>query len=112
MRLVRPGIVGAAVLLALHVFMLAGVDIGHPHPATIAVNLDHGEAHDAAAVSPPTRGHSMAVACLAVLAGLLLCHAVSVVTQRRLRPLAVTPAAAPVMTPPTPPPIALGISRT
>jgi hypothetical protein len=112
MRLVRPGIVGAAVLLALHVFMLAGVDIGHPHPATIAVTPDHGEAHDAAAVAPRTRGHSMAVACLAVLAGLLLCHAVSVVTQRRLRPLAVTPAAAPVMTPPTPPPIALGISRT
>jgi hypothetical protein len=54
----------------------------------------------------------MALACLAVLAGLLLCHAVSAVTQRHLRLLAVTPAAAPVLTPPTPPPIALGISRT
>jgi hypothetical protein len=54
----------------------------------------------------------MALACLAVLAGLLLCHEVSAVIQRRLRPLAITPAAAPVLTPPTPPPIALGISRT
>ena len=72
MRLVRPGIVGAAVLLALHVFMLAGVDIGHPRPATIAVTMDHGEPHDAAAVAPPTPGHPMAVACLAVLAGLPL----------------------------------------
>jgi hypothetical protein len=112
MRLVRPGIVGAAVLLALHVFMLAGVDIGHPRPATIAVTMDHGEPHDAAAVAPPTPGHPMAVACLAVLAGLLLWQMRSGVARRRLQPLAVTPAAAPVMTPPTPPPIALGISQT
>ena len=111
MRLLRPSL-GAAVLLALHVFMLAGVEIGHLHPATIAVTLDHGEVHDAAAVAPPTRGHSMALACLAVLAGLLLCHAVSVVTPRRLGSLADTPAAAPVLTPPTPPPITFGISRT
>jgi len=112
MRLVRPGIVGAAVLLAVHVFMLAGVDIGHAHPATIAVTMHQGEAHAAPVVAPPTRGHSMAVACLAVLAGLLLWQVMSGVAQRRRRPLAVKPPAAPVMTPPTPPPIGLGISRT
>jgi len=54
----------------------------------------------------------MAVACLAVLAGLLLSHVMSAVTQRRLQPPAVKPAAAPMLKPPTPPPIALGISRT
>jgi hypothetical protein len=112
MRLVRPGIVGAAVLLALHIFMLAGIDIGHPSPAAITVTLHHGEAQDAAAVAPSTRGHSMAVACLAVLAGLLLWDMPSAVTQRRLQPLDVTPPAAPVRKPPTPPPVALGISRT
>ena len=103
---------GAAVLLALHVFMLAGVDIGHPHPAAITVTVHHGEPHDAAAVAPPTRGHSMAVACLAVLAGLLLWQLLPAVSQRRRQPLAGTPPAAPVTTPPTPPPITLGISRT
>ena len=112
MRLLRPSIVGAAVLLALHVFMLAGVDLGHPRPLAIAIAVDHGEDHDGPVVATPTGGHSMALACLAVLAGLLLWHAVSVLTPRRLKPLAVTPAAAPVLTPPTPPPIALGISRT
>jgi hypothetical protein len=54
----------------------------------------------------------MAVACLAVLAGLLLWQMRSGVARRRLQPLAVTPAAAPMLTPPTPPPIALGISQT
>jgi hypothetical protein len=111
MRLLRPGIIGAAVLLALHVFMLAGVAIGHPRPA-VAIAVDHGEDHHAPVVAAPTGGHSMALACLAVLAGLLLCHAVSVVTPRRLGSLADTPAAAPVLTPPTPPPITFGISRT
>jgi len=112
MRLARPGIIGAAVQLTLHVFMLAGIDIGHPSPAAITVTLHHGEAQDAAAVAPPTREHSMAVACLAVLAGLLLSHVMSAVTQRRLQPPAVKPPAAPMLKPPTPPPIALGISRT
>jgi hypothetical protein len=31
MRWGRLGIVGAAVLLALHVVVLGGVDLGHPH---------------------------------------------------------------------------------
>ena len=112
MRLARPWIGAAAVLLALHVFMLAGIDIGHPNPVPTAITMDHDQAHDSAAVAPPTRRHSMAVACLAVLAGLLLWYVIAAVTQRRLQPLAIKPPAAPVMKPPTPPPIALGISRT
>jgi hypothetical protein len=50
MQLLRPGIIGAAVLLALHVFMLAGVDIGHPRPA-VAIAVDHGEDHHAPVVA-------------------------------------------------------------
>jgi hypothetical protein len=54
----------------------------------------------------------MAVACLALLAGLLLWQLLSAVPQRRRQPLAGKPPAAPVSTPPTPPPITLAISRT
>jgi hypothetical protein len=111
MRLARPGILGAATLLALHVFMLAGVDIGHPHPVATAIAVDQHQVHAAPAVATPARGHSMAVGCLAMLAGLLLWRMMSAVTQRRRQPLAVKPPAAPVLIPPTPPPIELGISR-
>jgi hypothetical protein len=41
MRWVRLGIVGAAMLLALHVDMLAGVGLGHPHVLVTAAILDH-----------------------------------------------------------------------
>jgi len=110
MRWVRPGIVGAAMLLALHALMLTGIDIGHPSPTAITVTPRHSEAHDAAAVALLARGHSMAVACLAVLAVPLLWQVLAAVLQRRLQPPAVKPPAAPMMQPPTRPPVALGIS--
>jgi len=110
MRLARPGIVGAAMLLALHVVMLAGVDSGHHWPVSVVVDL--GQGPDVLAVARPSGGHSVAVACLAVLAGLLLWHVVAACTRRCCQPLTVKLPAAPVLTPPTPPPIALGVSRT
>jgi hypothetical protein len=110
MRWARLGIVGASVLLALHVVVLAGVDLGHLHPLATATILDHQPAHQAPGVARPTRGPSMTVACLAMLAGLLL--ATSTVTWRRRQPLAVAPPAAAVPTPPTPPPITLGVCRS
>jgi hypothetical protein len=110
MRWVRLGIVGAAVLLALHVVMLAGVDLGHPHVLVTAPTLDHQQAHPAPTIADPSRGPSMTVACLAMLAGLLLVHATSPATWRRCPPPVVTPPTAPVPTPPTPPPITLGVS--
>jgi Adenylate and Guanylate cyclase catalytic domain len=60
----------------------------------------------------PSRMPSMTVACLAMIAGLLLLHATSPATWRRRQLLVVTPPAAPVSTPPTPPPITLGVSRS
>lgn len=112
MRWVRLGIVGAAVLLALHVVMFAGVDLGHPHPLVTAITVDQPQAHQGPAVARPTRGPSKTVACLAMLAGLLLAHTTSPASRRRRQPLAVTPPAAPVPIPPTPPPITLGVSRS
>jgi hypothetical protein len=53
----------------------------------------------------------MTVACFATLAGLLV-HVASPTSYRRHQPLAVTPPAAPVLTPPTPPPITLGVSQS
>jgi hypothetical protein len=111
MRCARLGIVGAAVLLALHVVMFAGVDLGHPHPLVTAITVDQQQAHHGPAVARPPRAPSMTVACLAMLAGLLLAHTTSPATSRRRQPLAVTPPAAPVPIPPTPPPITLGVSR-
>jgi len=98
-------------LLALHVVMLAGVDLGHPHPLVTALTLDHQQAHQALAVARPSRGSSMTMACLAMLAGLLV-HATSPIMWHRRQPLASTPPAAPVPTPPTPPPLTLGVSRS
>jgi hypothetical protein len=112
MRWVRLGIVGAAVLVALHVDMLAGVDLGHPHMLATAPILDHQPARQAATVAHPSPEPAMTVACHAVLAGLLLVHATSLATWRHRHPPAVTPPAAPVPLPPTPPPITLGISRS
>jgi hypothetical protein len=77
-----------------------------------ARTVDQQQAHQGPAVAQPPRGQSMTVACLAMLAGLLLVHATTTATWRRHQPLAVTPPAAPVPTPPTPPPITLGISRS
>jgi hypothetical protein len=112
MRWVRLGIVGAAVLLALHVVMHAGVDLGHPHPLVTAITVDQQQARHGPAVARPMRGPSMTVACLAMLAGLLLVHTISPATWRRRQLLAVTPPAAPLPIPPTPPPITLGVSRS
>jgi hypothetical protein len=112
MRWVRVGIVGAAVLLALHIVMPAGVDLGHLHVLVTAPTLADQQAHQAPTVAHSSRGSFMTVACLAMPAGLLLVHATASATWRRRPPPAVTPAAAPVPTPPTPPPITLGVSRS
>jgi hypothetical protein len=112
MRWGHLGIVGAAVLLALHVDLSAGVDLGHPHVLLTAPILDQQQARQAPTVTRPSRVPSMTVACLAMLAGLLLLHATSPATWRRRQLLVVMPPAAPVSTPPTPPPITLGVSRS
>jgi hypothetical protein len=79
MRPSRLVIVGLAGLCALHVFMLAGHGRGHDPWAGMGSVAQHAGAMTAAALSAPMAsdeggpaGMDMTVACLAVMAGLLL----------------------------------------
>ena len=78
MRPSRLVIVGLAALVALHIFMLAGHELGHEATAGIPGSLRHADAPTASccpartAAAEHRSGMDMTVACLAVLAGLLL----------------------------------------
>jgi hypothetical protein len=106
----------AAFVLALHVFMLAGgVQRHETDPMTGSASTPAAMAQPAAAhpaVGDQHGGeHNMAAMCLAALAGLVLLRAaLGAAWSPRQRSAA--PVTAPVPRPPTPPPIALGISRT
>jgi hypothetical protein len=74
MRPSRLAILGVAGLVALHVFMLAGHGRSHDAPMGVQVMAQH--ASPSLSAPPPAdqdaAGMDMTVACLAVLAGLLL----------------------------------------
>jgi hypothetical protein len=78
MRPSRLVIVGLAGLVALHIFMLAGHGRGHEATTGIPGSLRHADATTASccpartATAEDRAGIDMTVACLAVLAGLLL----------------------------------------
>src|SRR6266508_5637975 len=112
-----------AFVLGLHVFMLAGLgdhDAAMPEHAgemQMAAVAPSGllagptEVWDGGSAQPAGPGHDMAVACLAVLVGVVLLGAgLGRIgrrwTQQRRWPVR------PATPPPSPPPIALGISRT
>jgi hypothetical protein len=82
MRPSRMTIVGLAGLVALNVFMLAGHGRGHDAPMGVSVAAEHGGSSMSMSMSPSLSipmppdqdgaGIDMTVACLAMLAGLLL----------------------------------------
>jgi hypothetical protein len=78
MRPSRLVIAGLAGLCALHVFMLAGHGRAHDPSVGMAGMVQHADAKTTAALSAPMAGDEggpgmdMTVACLAVVAGLLL----------------------------------------
>jgi hypothetical protein len=86
MRWVRLGIVGAAMLLALHVDLLSGVDIGHPHLLVTA---------RPSTTAGPSGAHGCPSGTRAVDDGGLPCHARWATTgaRERTRHLASPPAA-------------------
>jgi hypothetical protein len=102
-----------ALVLGLHVFMLAGLgshDTGMP--------ADHGATRMATTAAggllagPAGLGHDMAAACLAVLAGMLLLGVGLGRSRQRCMFEQRRWPVAPAGPPPSPPPIAFGISRT
>ncbi len=114
-RGVQLGLLVAGLLLVLHLFMLAG---GHAVP--VPAHAEHGmpvsimPMPDAAsAVDRPMQGHDMLATCLAVGVGFVLLGLASTV-RRREGPGSTADQrwSMSVTCPPTPPPIALGISRT
>jgi hypothetical protein len=124
----RPGprsiVAVLAFVLGLHVFMLAG--LGHPDagmpagdgamqaPAMASADLLTKPAptwHGGGA-QPPGAGHDMAATCLAVLAGMVLLGASLTGIRRRWTQERQRWPGSPVTLPASPPPIALGISRT
>jgi hypothetical protein len=102
-----------ALVVGLHVFMLAGLG---EHHATMSA--DHGTVGMAAGLSADglaewTRAaHDMAAACIAVVASVILLGAALVGMRRRATPSRLRRPLSPTRRPSTPPPIALGVLRT
>jgi hypothetical protein len=78
MRPSRMAILLLAGLVAVHVFMLAGHGRGHDAPMGVSMAAEHTDAATSPAPAVPMpsggdgAGMAMSVACLAVVAGLLL----------------------------------------
>lgn len=115
----RLTLLGVAGLLALHVFMLAGVGPGQhgPDPTVPPCHESFDAGTTGTVVSPACDQHGlhdMAAACLVILAGIALLGGVSMrrAMPRLVWPLVVRRWIEPVPRPPTPPPQAYGISRT
>jgi hypothetical protein len=102
-----------ALVVGLHVFMLAGLDV---HDAGVPAGHGRmrvqGMEQTGPLAAPAASVHDMAAACLAVLAGMLLLAAGAAQTRRQRPPEQRHRPARPLDPPPSPPPIALGISRT
>jgi hypothetical protein len=114
MRLARLGLIGAVLLVALHAFLFASGEGHHANPAPTSSMAGGSVQHDGArtALWSSVQAHDVADDCMpaiVALGALLL----GLTGGRPRRPATVVlRSAAPVITPPTPPPIALGISRT
>jgi hypothetical protein len=114
MRLARPGLIGAVLLVALHAFLFASGDGHHGNPVPGSSIAEGSVQHDGAgtALWSSVQAHDVADDCMPAIVGLgaLL---LGLTGRRPGRPaMEVLRSAAPVVAPPTPPPIVLGISRT
>jgi hypothetical protein len=102
-----------ALVLGLHVFMLAGLgDHDMKMPAGDGVTGMAALGPAGSLAEPTGVGHDMAAACAAVLAGILLLGVGLGGTRSGGRQEQWRWPAAPADPPPSRPPIALGISRT
>ena len=114
MRLARLGVIGAVLLAALHAFLVTSGNDHHSdlRPATsIAQQSVQGDGAGTALRSS-LEAHELADSCMPAIVylGVLLLGLTG--GQPRRPATGVSRSAAPAVVPPTPPPIAWGISRT
>jgi hypothetical protein len=129
MRIPRSRMLAVAFLLGLHLLMLAGLGATHGHagepclserqPAP-AVAETTGVTEAATRAGPVLKSqcahhaaHDMAITCLAILIGVLLVRVTALLAHGQPAPVVrrLCRWAAPVLRPPTPPPIAFGVQR-
>jgi hypothetical protein len=114
MRLARLGLIGAVLLMALHAFLFASGDGHHGNPVPSSSMVEGSVQHDGArmALWSSVQAHDLADDCMPAILGLGVLLLGLTGGQPRRPATVVLRSAAPVMAPPTPPPILLGISRT
>jgi hypothetical protein len=114
MRLARLGLIGAVLLVALHAFLFASGEGHHGNPVPTRMMVDHSVQGDGAgtALRSSIQAHDLADSCMPAIVylGILLLGLTG--GQPRRPTTGVPRSAAPAVVPPTPPPIAWGISRT
>ena len=114
MPLARLGLIGAVLLVALHAFLFASGEGRYGDPVPTSSMAEGSVQHDGArtALWPSVQAHDVADDCMPAIVGLgVLLLGLTGGQPRRLATV-VLRSAAPVVAPPTPPPIVLGISRT
>jgi hypothetical protein len=114
MRLVRLGLIGAVLLVALHAFLFASGDGHHGNPVPTSSMAEHAVQHDGprTALWSSIQADDVADDCMPAIVGLAVLLLGLTGGQPRRPAAVVLRSAAPVAAPPTPPPIVLGISRT
>ena len=114
MRLARVGLIGAVLLVALHAFLFASGQGHHGNPVLTSSMAEHAVQHDGprTALWSSIQAHDVADDCMPAIVGLGVLLLGLTGGQPRRPATVVLGSAAPVAAPPTPPPMALGISRT
>jgi hypothetical protein len=114
MRLARLGLIGAVLLVALHAFLFASGEGHHGNPVPTTSMAEGSVQHNSAraALWSSVQAHDVADDCMPAIVGLGVLLLGLTGGQLRRQVTVVLRSAAPVLAPPTPPPIVLGISRT
>ena len=114
MRLARLGLIGAVLLVALHAFLFANGEGHHGNPVPTTSMAEGSVQHNSArtALWSSVQAHDVADDCMPAIVGLGVLLLGLTGGQLRRPVTVVLRSAAPVIAPPTPPPIVLGISRT
>jgi hypothetical protein len=114
MRPARLGLIGAVLLVALHAFLFASGEGHHGNPVPTSSMAEVSVQGDGAgaALWSSVQAHDVADDCMPAIVGLGVLVLGLTCGQRRRPAMVVLGSADPVVAPPTPPPMVLGISRT